>query len=46
MEPRFLTAQQFLITTLVFKIAIMALLAPGFSSAGISGIVGIYTKLK
>ncbi len=27
MEPRFLTAQQFLITTLVFKIAIMALLA-------------------
>jgi two-component system LytT family sensor kinase len=26
-EPRFLTAQQFLITTLVFKIAIMALLA-------------------
>ena len=27
MEPRFLTAQQFLITTLVFKIAIMAALA-------------------
>ena len=27
MEPRFLTPQQFLITTLVFKIAIMALLA-------------------